>query len=156
MATLLLGFYPASAAMWQAWLALHSSFGRFWLPVEAEFGHSIALQLAFVALAVAAVLTAAASRRWLTLSFVGNHAALIAVAVPPVAAGRATVSSLEVAAIGDWSWMVSLLSPMTGIHAALVAAGLASCVLCHVMFVASARRRHAPVALRMKELARNL
>src|SRR4051812_45655495 len=80
LVTWLLGSFPSSPALWAASLALRSMFrdSANWL--EAGSGSSMTVQIGLLTALVALLLFAMRARRWTTLSFLVNHAALLLVA----------------------------------------------------------------------------
>ena len=154
--TLLLDENPASPGLWWTWLVLHSTFGSFWYLVDLLLGASIVHQLLGLTVIASLVVMAAAARKWATFSFVSNHVALAAAIIPIAVASNSSVSSLDFEYLNLTEWAFSSASQMTGIQIVLLTAGTVSCLLCHLFFWIEARRRQAPIVLRIRELQQNL
>lgn len=139
-ATFLLGLYPASPAMWHAWLELRPFSTMFWQQVHFYLGGSLPLD--------AAIIVAAFAGCWMVCRakmsagfFLANHAALLfAGKMISVSSNVETASTiadfrmshgLQLSLMIDFSWKNSLV----------LCLGLVACAYCHVAFLREARLR---------------
>ena len=155
-ALLWLGANPGSPAAWEAWLALHSTFGRVWQALATALGGSAPTHLFGLLIVAAVVLLAAKSRRWSTYSFLGNHAALTVAITSSLLSTQARVSSLDTEFLSPSYWAMNWASQLSSIQLTMFMLGAMSCLLCHVAVLRSLKARHAPISLQLKMLQQNL
>ena len=155
-ALLSLGADPGSAAAWEFWLNLHTTFGRVWQAIEPILGGSIFSHLLGLLLVAAVVVLAANSRRWPSYSFLCNHAALIAAVASSLLGTQAKVTSLAAEFTSSGHWAVTWAAQFSSAQLLMLFGGLASCLLCHVAVLRHLGSRSAPVALRIRMLQQNL
>jgi hypothetical protein len=155
-ALLWLGANPGNPAAWEAWLGLHSTFGRVWHALATALGEAAPTHLLGLLVVAAVVLLATKSRRWPTYSFLGNHAALIVAMASSLLGAQATVSSLDTEFLSPSYWAVSWVSQLSSIQLTMFMVGTMSCLFCHVAVLRSLKARYAPISLQLKMLQQNL
>jgi hypothetical protein len=154
IATLLLGRYAASPAMWRIWLELHPS-AMFWQQVHLGLGGSMVLDAVILVAAAAACWGACRMRRPAAF-FLANHVALLFAGLMIASSSHSETAStvaafplsngLQVALMVDFTWQNSLVLVL----------GFAACVYCHVAFLRETRLRGESPALRLMTLGRDI
>ena len=152
-ATLLLGLYPSSPAMWAVWSELRAPL-RDVLPML-DAGHPASLQMAVILAAATLVLAAAWTRRWARWTLLVNHVALIVCGISVIVTARSSVVS---AGLFDSTTetLFAVNGQLTALHLAMLALGTLSCAACHYAFLAGPRRAAGVVALRLAQLQHRL
>lgn len=155
MATMLLGTFPASPAMWRIWLELRPLSAMFWQQVDLYLGGSMALDAAILA-AVAMVCWSACRMRRAAAFFLANHVALLFAGLMIASSSHSQTASTVAAfpmsnglqfALGvDFTWQNSLVLVL----------GVAACAYCHVAFLRETRLRAESLALRLMALGRDI
>jgi hypothetical protein len=152
-ATLLLGLYPSSPAMWAVWAELRAPL-RDVLPML-DSGHPASLQMAAILAAATLVLAAASTRRWTRWTLLVNHVALAVCGISVIVTVRSSVVS---AGLFDATTetLFAVNGQFTALHLALLTLGTLSCAACHYAFLAGPRRAAGVVALRLAQLQHRL
>lgn len=148
-ATLLLGLYPSSPAMWTVWAELRAPL-RDVLPML-DAGHPVSLQMAVILATAMLVLAAAWTRRWARWTLLVNHVALIVCGISVVVTARSSVVS---AGLFDATTetLFAINGQLTTLHLAMLTLGTLSCAACHYAFLSGPRRAAGVVALRLAQL----
>lgn len=156
LATFQLGGYPSSALLWALSIELRSIFrdSANWL--ELGSGHSVALQLGFLAAVCGGLLATMRVRRWAALAFLVNHAAFAFVALAVLVANGRTIASSGTPFVDSGYWLLSGSMRLDAFHYAVLGLGLMGCAACHYLFLAQKRAGHAAVVAALRELAFNL
>lgn len=155
-ALLWLGANPGSSVAWEAWLNLHSGFGRLWQVFEPSLGDSVSHHLLGLLLIATIVVLIAYSRRWPTYSFLSNHAAFILAVASLVLGTQAKVSSLSAQFVSPGHWAMTWVAQFSSTQLVMLVGGVASCLLCHVAVLRHLRARIAPVSFQVRMLQQNL
>jgi len=155
IATVLLGTYPASPAMWRIWLELHPLPAMFWQQVDLYLGGSMALDAAILA-AAAVVCWSACRMRRAAAFFLANHVALILAGLMIASSSHSeTASTIAAFAISN-RLRFSLGLDFTWQNTLVLALGVAACVYCHVSFLRETRRRGESLVVHLMALKRDL
>ncbi|TJW72037.1 MAG: hypothetical protein E5V92_32975 [Mesorhizobium sp.] len=155
IATFLLGFYPASPAMWQAWLELRPYSTMFWQQVNFYLGGSIALDTAIILVASAACWMACQAKRSAGF-FLANHVALLFAGLMIAAGSHSETASTIASFTAERGFQFSLMIDFSLKNSVVLCLGLAACVYCHVAFLREARQRADARAGRILALQRDL
>ncbi|AZO71724.1 MULTISPECIES: hypothetical protein [unclassified Mesorhizobium] len=155
IATFLLGFYPASPAMWQAWLELRPYSTMFWQQVNFYLGGSIALDTAIILVASAACWMACQAKRSAGF-FLANHVALLFAGLMIAAGSHSETASTIASFTAERGFQFSLMIDFSLKNSLVLCLGLAACVYCHVAFLREARQRADARAGRILALQRDL
>ncbi|UCI07308.1 hypothetical protein [Mesorhizobium sp. B1-1-8] len=160
-ATLLLGFYPASPAMWQAWLELRPFSTMFWQQAHFYLGYlgglggSMALDAAMIV--IASLLCWMASRsKWSGGFFLANHAAVLFAGLMIAAGSHAETASTIANFTTPRGLQFSLMVDFSLKNSLVLCLGLAACAYCHVAFLREARQRAEARTVRILALQRDL
>lgn len=155
VAALLLGFYPASPAVWHAWLELRPFSTMFWQQAHVYFGGSMALDAAIVVFAAGACWMICQAKRSAGF-FLANHAALIfAGKMMALSSSAETASTIAAFTIPN-GLHFSLMLDFSLKNCLVLCLGLAACAYCHVAFLREARQRAEARSVRMLSLQRDL
>ena len=155
VAALLLGFYPASPAVWHAWLELRPFSTMFWQQVHVYLGGSMALD--------AAIIVFAAGLCWMICQakksagfFLANHAALLFAGKMIALSSHAETASTIAAFTIPNGLHFSLMLDFSLKNSLVLLLGAAACVYCHVVFLNEARARFEARTSRIMALQRDL
>ena len=154
-ATLLLGTYPASPAMWRIWLELRPLSTMFWQQVDLYLGDSMALDAGILIAAAIACWGACRVRRSAAF-FLANHMALLFVVLMIAVGGHSETASTVAAFTAPSGFSFSLMVDFTWENSLVLALGLAACAYCHVAFLRETRQRAQALAVRVIALQRDL
>lgn len=155
-ALLSLGANPSSPAAWSLWLNLHGTSGRLWQALELMMGGSVPTHLLGLAIAAVMVVLAAKARRWITYSFLANHAALTAAIAMTLLGNQARVSSLAMEFPWPGHWAITWVYQYSSAQLLMLAAGLTSCILCHLVFWLNAKAGLRQESLQIRIVQQNL
>ncbi|OHV86129.1 hypothetical protein [Mesorhizobium sp. ORS 3428] len=153
--TLLLGFYPASPAMWHVWLELRPFSTMFWQQVDFYLGGSMALNAAIILVASAGCWMACHAKRSAGF-FLANHAALLFAGLMIAAGSHSETASTIASFTAPRGFQFSLMIDFGWKNSLVLCLGLAACAYCHVAFLREARLRAEARAVRMLALQRDL
>jgi hypothetical protein len=154
-ATLLLGTYPASPALWRVWLELRPFSTMFWQQVDFYLGGSMAQNAAIILVAVAGCWMLCRAK-WRAGFFLANHVALLfAAKMLSVNSNVETASTIADFRMAD-GLQLSLMIDFSWKNSLVLCLGLAACVYCHVIFLREARLRAEARAVRILALQHNL
>lgn len=155
IATMLLGAYPASPAMWRVWIELRPLSAMFWQQVDLYLGGSMALDA--VILVTAAMMCWSACRmRRASAFFLTNHVALVFAGLMIAASSHSeTASTLAAIPISN-SLQFALKIDFTWQNSLVLILGFAACAYCHVAFLRETRLRGESLALRLLTLGRDI
>jgi len=154
-AELLLGFYPASPAVWHAWLELRPFSTMFWQQINLYLGGSIALDAAIIAFATGGCWMASRSK-WSAGFFLANHAAMLFAGLMIALSSHAETASTIAAFTTPRGWRYSLMVDLSLPNCLVLCLGLAACAYCHVAFLSEKRVRAEARAVRILALQRDL
>lgn len=154
-ATLLLGFYPASPAMWHVWLELRPFSTVFWQQVDFYLGGSMALDAAVILVASVACWMACQAKKSAGF-FLANHAALLFAGLMIAVGSHSETASTIAAFTMPHGFQFSLMIDFSWQNSLLLCLGLAACAYCHVAFLREARLRAGTRAVRVLALQRDL
>ncbi|WP_217578620.1 hypothetical protein [Mesorhizobium sp. GbtcB19] len=155
LAAMLLGFYPASPAVWQAWLELRPFSTMFWQQVHVYLAGSMAADAAVIVLAAGAFWMICHAKRPAGF-FLANHAALIFAGKMIALSSHAETASTIAAFTIPNGWHFSLMLDFSAKNSLVLCVGLAACAYCHVAFLREARARAQTRAVRVLALQRDL
>lgn len=155
MAALLLGFYPASPAMWHIWLELRPFSTMFWQQAHVYLGGSMAVDAAILILAAGACWMICQARRSAGF-FLANHAALIFAGKMMALSSHAETASTIAAFTIPNGLHFSLMLDFSLKNSLVLCLGLAACAYCHVAFLSEARARAEARSVRVLALQRDL
>ncbi|SFQ05320.1 hypothetical protein SAMN03159463_05499 [Mesorhizobium sp. NFR06] len=155
MAALLLGFYPASPAMWHAWLELRPFSTMFWQQVDVYFGGSMAGDAAILVFATGACWMICQAKRSAGF-FLANHAALIFAGKMMALSSHAETASTIAAFTIPNGLHFSLMLDFSMKNSLVLCLGLAACAYCHVAFLREAKLRAEARAIPLLALQRDL
>ncbi|MBZ9846821.1 hypothetical protein LB565_02250 [Mesorhizobium sp. CA14] len=155
MAALLLGFYPASPAVWHAWLELRPYSTMFWQQAHVYLGGSMALDAAIVVCAAGACWLASRSK-WSGGFFIANHAAMIFAGFMMALSSNAETASTIAAFVTPHGLQFSVMVDLSLKNSLVLCLGLAACAYCHVAFLREARLCAGARAVRILSLQRDL
>jgi hypothetical protein len=155
ISTYLLGLHPSEAVLWQVSFELRALFRDLSNVFDTAAAHSMRLQLLFLAGCALPLLLIAGSRRWAAWAFLANHAALIVVATAVVVATNFQVANFGFTDPDGSSASFVSGSGMTWLQMTVLAFGVASCMLCHFVFLSNACAKHAALQRRLTELHEN-
>ncbi|MEZ2331222.1 hypothetical protein AB6802_16000 [Mesorhizobium sp. RCC_202] len=154
-ATLLLGTYPASPAMWWIWLELRPLSTMFWQQVDLYLGGSMALDAGILIAAAIACWSACRVRRSAAF-FLANHLALLFVGLMIAVGGHSETASTVAAFTAPSGFSFSLMVDFTWENSLVLVLGFAACAYCHVAFLRETRQRAQALAVRVIALQRDL
>lgn len=155
MAALLLGFYPASPAVWHAWLELRPYSTMFWQQAHVYLGGSMAVDAAILVFAAGACWMICQAKRSAGF-FLANHAALIFAGLMIMAGSHSETASTIASFTAPRGMQFSLAIDFSWSNSLLLCIGLAACAYCHVAFLREARQRAEARSVRMLGLQRDL
>ena len=155
IATMLLGAYPASPAMWRIWLELRPLSATFWQQVNLYVGGSMAFD-AVVLVAAAMVCWSACRMRRATAFFMANHLALLFAGLMIASSSHSETASTLAAIPMSNGLQFALKIDFTWQNSLVLVLGLAACVYCHVAFLRETRLRGQSMALRLMTLGRDI
>jgi len=154
-ATLLLGFYPASPAVWHAWLELRPFSTMFWQQAHVYLGGSMALDAAIIVFAAGACWMASRSK-WSGGFFLANHAAIIFAGLMMALSSHAETASTIAAFVTPHGLQFSVMVDFSLENCLVLSLGLAACAYCHVAFLREAKQRAEARTVRILALQRDL
>ncbi|TIR21980.1 MAG: hypothetical protein E5X34_16020 [Mesorhizobium sp.] len=155
MAALLLGFYPASPAVWHAWLELRPYSTMFWQQAHVYLGGSMAVDAAILVFAAGACWMVCQAKRSSGF-FLANHAAMLFAGLMIALSSHAETASTIAAFTTPRGWRYSLMVDFSLQNCLVLCLGLAACAYCHVAFLRDAKLRAEARAARMLALQRDL
>ncbi|OHV67169.1 hypothetical protein LCM4577_26850 [Mesorhizobium sp. LCM 4577] len=155
MAALLLGFYPASPAVWHAWLELRPFSTMFWQQVHVYFGGSMAVDAAIIVF-TAGLCWMASRSKWSGGFFLANHAAMIFAGLMMALSSSAETASTIAAFVTPHGLQFSVMVDLSLQNCLVLCLGLAACAYCHVAFLREAKLRAEARSIRMLALQRDL
>ena len=155
MAALLLGFYPASPAVWHAWLALRPFSTMFWQQAHVYLGGSMALDAAILVFAAGACWTICQAKRSAGF-FLANHLAVIFAGLMMMLSSHAETASTIAAFTTFRGLQFSVMVDFSLQNCLVLCLGLAACAYCHVVFLREAKARAEARAVRVLALQRDL
>ena len=146
MATWLLGTFPGERAVWMISGELRKILRPASDALTALSGGSLALQAMLIAIFLVAVWGALSTKRWEAPALVLNHLGLIAfLAVSHISSGAST-AGLSFAGWQSNEASLFFIAQPSGLQLAMLATGVAGCVVSHVFFLRNVRARHQAVA----------
>jgi hypothetical protein len=156
LATFLLGSHPAEPALWAISLELRTLFrvSAGWL--EIGTGDSIIMQIGLLIAAIAILFLAMGTRRWATLSFLVNHAALLLVGTAALMASSSTIASSGGPLLMSGHFLFTGVLQLSAFHSVVLTLGLVGCASCHYLFLAQKAANERVLAIALKKLAFNL
>ncbi|QND58632.1 hypothetical protein [Mesorhizobium huakuii] len=155
LATLLLGAYPASPAMWRIWLELRPSSAMFWQQVDLYLGGSMVLDAVILA-AAAMVCWSACRMRRAAAFFLANHVALLFAGLMIASSSHSQTASTVAAFPMSNGLQFALRVDFTWQNSLVLVLGFAACAYCHVAFLRETRLRAETLALRLMTLSRDI
>jgi hypothetical protein len=155
VAALLLGFYPASPAVWRAWLELRPYSTMFWQQVNFYLGGSMSLNVAIIVVASVACWMACRAKRSAGF-FLANHVALLFAGLMIMAGSHSETASTIASFTAPRGVQFSVAIDFSWNNSLLLCLGLAACAYTHVAFLREARLRTEARAVRMLALQRDL
>ncbi|RUX34462.1 hypothetical protein EOA23_01915 [Mesorhizobium sp. M2A.F.Ca.ET.042.01.1.1] len=155
MAALLLGFYPASPAVWHAWLELRPYSTMFWQQAHVYLGGSMAVDAAILVFAAGACWMICQAKRSAGF-FLANHAALIFAGLMMAQSSHAETASTVAAFVTPHGLQFSVMVDLSLQNCLVLCLGLAACAYCHVAFLREAKLRAEARSVRMLALQRDL
>ncbi|TPN89366.1 hypothetical protein FJ987_24325 [Mesorhizobium sp. CU2] len=155
VASMLLGFYPASPAVWHAWLELRPFSTTFWQQVHAYLGGSLAIDAAILVFAAGACWMVCQARRSAGF-FLANHAAMMFAGLMMALSSHAETASTIAAFTMSPRLQFSVMVDFNLQNCLVLCLGLAACAYCHVTFLREAKARAETRAVRMLALQRDL
>jgi hypothetical protein len=156
LATFLLGSHPAEPALWAISIELRTLFrvSAGWL--EIGTGDSIIMQIGLLIGAIAILFLAMGTRRWTTLSFLVNHAALLLVGMAALVASSSTMASSGDSMLTKGHYLLAGSLQLDAFQCVVLVLGLVGCASCHYLFLAQKATNERVLAIALKELAFNL
>ena len=155
IATMLLGSYPASPAMWRIWLELRPLSAMFWQQIDPYLYGSMALD-AVILVAAALVCWSACRVRPAAAFFLANHVALLFAGLMIASSSHSETAS-TVAGFPMYNGLqFALKIDLTWQNILVLVLGFAACAYCHVAFLRETRLRAESLALRLMTLGRDL
>lgn len=155
MATLLLGAYPASPAMWRIWLELRPLSTMFWQQVHLFLGASMVLDASILAAASVVCWTACRTRKSAAFFFLANHVALLFAGLMIAATSNSETASTIASFTVPGGLPFSLMVDFTLKNSLVLLLGLTACAYCHVVFLSETRQRSEMLAARLVALQRD-
>lgn len=155
MAAMLLGAYPASPAVWHAWLELRPFSTMFWQQVHVYLGGSMAVDAAIIVFATGACWMICQAKRSAGF-FLANHAALLFAGKMIALSSHAETASTIAAFTIPNGLHFSLMLDFSLKNSLVLCLGLAACAYCHVTFLREAKLRAEASAVRILALQRDL
>jgi hypothetical protein len=155
VAATLLGFYPASPAVWHAWLELRPFSTMFWQQAHVYLGGSMAVDAAIIVFAAGACWMICQARRSAGF-FLVNHAALLFVGKMMALSSSAETASTIAAFTIPNGLHFSLMLDFSLKNSLVLCLGLAACAYCHVTFLREAKARAEARSVRILALQRDL
>ncbi|RWE24151.1 MAG: hypothetical protein EOS41_17330 [Mesorhizobium sp.] len=154
-ATFLLGSYPASPVMWQAWGELRPFSTMFWQQLDFYLGGSMMLDAAIILIASAACWMACYAKRPAGF-FLANHAALLFAGLMIAGGSHSETASTIASFTAPHGFQYSLMIDFSFKNSLVLCLGLAACAYCHIAFLGEARQREEARAVRILALQRDL
>ncbi|WP_292314436.1 hypothetical protein [Mesorhizobium sp.] len=155
MAALLLGFYPASPAVWHAWLELRPYSTMFWQQAHVYLGGSMAVDAAILVFAAGACWMASRGKQSAGF-FLANHVAVLFAGLMIMAGSHSETASTIASFTAARGMQFSLAIDFSWNNSLLLCLGLAACAYCHVAFLREAKLRAEARSVRMLALQRDL
>ncbi|RAZ87526.1 hypothetical protein DPM33_25745 [Mesorhizobium hawassense] len=155
MAAMLLGFYPASPAVWHAWLELRPFSTMFWQQADFYLGGSMVLNAAVILVATTACWMACQAKRS-TGFFLANHVALLFAGLMIALGSHSETASTIASFTAPRGMQFSLMIDFSWENSLVLCLGLAACAYCHVAFLREARLRAEARAIHILALQRDL
>ena len=155
IATMLLGSYPASPAMWRIWLELRPLSAMFWQQIDPYLYGSMALD-AVILVAAALVFWSACRVRPAAAFFLANHVALLFAGLMIASSSHSETASTVAAFPMSNGLQFALKIDFTWQNSLVLVLGFAACAYCHVAFLRETRLRAESLALRLMTLGRDL
>ena len=155
MATMLLGSYPASPAMWRIWLELRPLSAMFWQQINLYLYGSMTLD-AVILVAALLVCWSACRVRPAAAFFLANHLALLFAGLMIAASSHSETASTVAAFPMSNGLQFALKIDFTWQNSLVLVLGFAACAYCHVAFLRETRQRGDTLALRLMTLGRDL
>ncbi|OBQ62604.1 hypothetical protein [Mesorhizobium erdmanii] len=155
IATMLLGAYPASPAMWRVWLELRPLSAMFWQQVDMYLGGSMALD-AVILVATALACWSACHMRRASAFFLANHVALLFAGLMIASSSHSETASTVAAFPMSSGLPFALKVDFTWQNSLVLLLGFAACAYCHVAFLRETRLRGESLALRLVTLGRDI
>jgi hypothetical protein len=155
MAALLLGLYPASPAVWHAWLELRPFSTMFWQQAHIYLGGSMALDAAVIVFAAGACWMICQAKRSAGF-FLANHAAMIFAGLMMMLSSHAETASTIASFTTSRGLRFSMMLDFSLQNSLVLCLGLAACAYCHVTFQREAKARAETRAVRLLALQRDL
>ena len=155
IATMLLGSYPASPAMWWIWLELRPLSAMFWQQIDRYLYGSMALD-AVILVAAALVCWSACRVRPAAAFFLANHVALLFAGLMIASSSHSETASTVAAFPMSNGLQFALKIDFTWQNSLVLVLGFAACAYCHVAFLRETRLRGESLALRLMTLGRDL
>lgn len=155
MATMLLGSYPASPAMWRIWLELRPLSAMFWQQVDLYLYGSMTLD-AVILVAAALLCWSACRMKGPAAFFLANHVALLFAGLMIASSSHSQTASTVAAFPMPNGLQFALKIDFTWQNSLVLVLGFAACAYCHVAFLRETRLRGDPLALRLMTLGRDI
>jgi len=155
MATMLLGSYPASPAMWRIWLELRPLSAMFWQQVDLYLYGSMTLD-AVILVAAALLCWSACRMKGPAAFFLANHVALLFAGLMIASSSHSQTASTVAAFPMSNGLQFALKIDFTWQNSLVLLLGFAACAYCHVAFLRETRLRGDPLALRLMTLGRDI
>ncbi|TGQ66102.1 hypothetical protein EN829_022575 [Mesorhizobium sp. M00.F.Ca.ET.186.01.1.1] len=155
VATVLLGTYPASPAMWFVWLELRPLATMFWQQVDLYLGGTMAVDAAILAAAAIIFWMACRTRKSAAFFFLANHLALLFAGLMMAVGGHSETASTIAAFAPPSTFPFSLMVDFTWENSLVLTLGFAACAYCHVAYLSETRQRAEALAVRLMALKRD-